>query len=435
MLFLWGLTQPVRQDYAQEAFAMRAQKRSATLTALLTILGVMIMMEARAVAGEKILHNFNAANNGGYSPNGGLVFDGSGNLYGTTAAGGSVAGGTMFELSPAKVGGWVAHTRFNFSRDSGEFPRGSMIFDTSGNLYGTTYETGAYDIGTAFELSPQTNGVWAWKVLCNFGGRIDGTQTGGYPFAGLTFDAAGNLFGAGHSGGSHADGLVFELTPAGDGSWTESMPHSFTGPPADGYAPASNLIFDRSGNIYGTAQYGGAHPGGIVFELSPVGDGTWTEKILHNFQKHVGDGYQPYGGLIFDSAGNLYGTTIGGGAVFGTVYELSPNGDGTWSEKILHVFGKGTDGKNPFASLVADGAGNLYGTTLFGGVYGGGTIFKLTPAGNGSWAETVLHSFGNGADGKGPFAGALILDGAGNLYGTTNGGGKFGGGTVFEITP
>lgn len=409
---------------------MRFQKCSAALTLVVPLLGVILIMRGHAVAGEKILHNFNAANNGGYAPYGGLVFDSSGNLYGTTSAGGSVAGGTMFELSPAKVGGWVAHTRFNFSRDTGEVPRGTLIFDDSGNLYGTTYAAGADTAGTAFELSPQTNGVWSWKVLCAFN-----TQVGDLPFSGLTFDAAGNLYGSAHSGGPRADGIVFELTPAVSGPWTESVIHGFAGPPSDGYAPASNLTFDGAGNLYGTAQYGGAQPGGIVFELSPVGDGTWTEKILHNFQKHVGDGFQPYGGVIFDSAGNLFGTTIGGGAVFGTVYELSPNSDGTWSENVLHVFGMGTDGKNSFAGLVADAAGNLYGTTLFGGAFGGGTVFKLAPAGNGSWTETVLHSFGNGTDGKGPFVGALILDGAGNLYGTTSGGGKFGGGTVFEITP
>jgi uncharacterized repeat protein (TIGR03803 family) len=408
---------------------MRSKKLSTPLTAVLALLVASTITQTRALAQEKILHNFDTADDGGYSPYGGLVFDSSGNLYGTTTSGGSVGDGTMFELTPAKVGGWVAHVRLNFSRETGKDPRAGMVFDGAGNLYGTTFAAGPLTAGTVFKLTAQSNGVWSWKVLYSFG---DG---GDLPFGGVTFDAAGNLYGTGHSGGPHADGFVFELSPGVDGSWTESELHSFAGPPTDGFSPTSNLILDGAGNLYGTAEYGGAHGGGIVFELSPVGDGTWTETILHNFQKDVGDGFQPFGGLIFDQSGNLYGTTISGGATEGTVYELSPNGDGTWIEKVLHAFGKGIDGKEPFASLVADSGGNLYGTTLFGGTYGGGTVFKLTPAADGPWTETVLHSFGNGTDGKGPYLGALILDAAGNLYGTTGGGGKFGGGTVFEITP
>ena len=414
---------------------MRNQKRSATLTVVLAILVGTVLTQTHAVAGEKILHNFNNNGTDGYSPQAGLVFDGSGNLYGTTDLGGSLNSGTVFELSPAKSGGWAERVLFNFYRiKPGVFPRASLILDSAGNLYGTTYEAGIYSGGTAFELIRQPNGRWMEKVLCDLGGHVDGTINGALPFAGLVFDATGNLYGTTHAGGPHADGIVFELTPAADGSWTESVPHFFTGPTEDGYGPVSNLILDSSGNLYGTAPNGGAYRAGIVFELSPVGDGTWTETILHNFQKGVGDGFQPYGGLIFDNAGNLYGTTGGGGATAGTVYELSPKGDGTWSEKVLHAFGQGADGKSPGATLVTDAAGNLYGTTGSGGAFGGGTVFRLTPAGDGSWTEKVLHSFGNGIDGKTP-VGSLIFDGTGNLYGVTAGGGKYGFGMVFEITP
>jgi uncharacterized repeat protein (TIGR03803 family) len=381
-----------------------------------------------ALAGEKILHNFNNNGKDGYDPIGGLVFDGAGNLYGTTAHGGARGGGIAFELKPV-TGGWTERVLFTFAATKwGIQPEDSLIFDAAGNLYGTTYLSGGD--GTAFELQRQADGSFKELILCRLGEQESATL----PVGSLAFDASGNLFGTAHSGGPHGEGAVFELTSATGGTWTVSVPRYFSGPP-DGHGPRSNVIFDSAGNLFSTTYAGGAHSAGTVFELSPNGDNTWTETILHDFQKDVGDGYSPWASLIFDSFGNLYGTTENGGAQEGTVFELSPNGDSTWSEKILHKFGNGSDGRYPMANLVADAAGNLYGTTLEGGAYGFGTVFKLTPAAGGTWAETVLHNFGNGTDGKYPGYGALIFDSAGNLYGTTSGGGKYGGGMIFEITP
>ena len=213
----------------------------------------------------------------------------------------------------------------------------------------------------------------------------------------------------------------------------------------DGYRPAAGLIPDESGNFYGTTSDGGAYGGGTVFEIMPRTGGGWVEKILHSFNEASNkDGYDPLGGVIFDASGNLYGTTYYGGAKnSGTVFELIPTAGGHWDEKILYSFSdKGTGGYNPdYAGVALDSSGNLYGTTVSGGGGTGcgnagcGTVFELTPQAGGAWAETVLHSFSNnGTDGQYPWAG-LIIDTAGNLYGTTEFGGTGGSGTVFELTP
>jgi uncharacterized repeat protein (TIGR03803 family) len=267
------------------------------------------------------------------------------------------------------------------------------------------------------------------KVLHSF--NSNGTD-GIHPQAGLIFDAAGNLYGTTSQGGSSSAGMVFELTPAGGGTWTEKVLYSFHGG-ADGSSPRAGLIFDAAGNLYGTTYNGGTTFAGTVFELTPTGGGTWTEKVLLSFGNDV-DGSNPQGELIFDGAGNLYATTKNGGGPndAGTVFELTPGAGGTWTEKVLWSFGTGTDGFNPQAGLTFDGAGNLYGTTNGGGTYNHGTVFELMPAGGGNWTESVAHSFGNGTDGAAPAAG-LLLDGAGNLYGTTYLGGSYGGGTVFRL--
>jgi uncharacterized repeat protein (TIGR03803 family) len=229
------------------------------------------------------------------------------------------------------------------------------------------------------------------------------------------------------------------------GGWSEKVLHSFND--TDGAYSSAGLIFDKNGNLYGTTLEGGdygcsASGCGTVFELTPTAGGGWTETVLLNFNGSDGSG--PQAGLIFDAAGNLYGTTVGGGTNCppfgcGTVFELTPTAGGGWTEKVLHSFGNGTDGANPFAGLIFDAAGNLYGTTYGGGTYrcgasGCGTAFELTPAAGGSWTETVLYSFSRGNDGFEPEAG-LIFDSAGNLYGTTAVGGTYDGGTVFELTP
>jgi uncharacterized repeat protein (TIGR03803 family) len=230
---------------------------------------------------------------------------------------------------------------------------------------------------------------------------------------------------------------VFKVFPGAGGNWVERVLYNFTSSPTDGYGPDAGLSLDASGNLYGTTFAGGGlSDGGIAFELIPTVKGDWTETVIHHFGDGT-DGLNPQGTLALDAAGNLYGTTNWGGASRqGMVFELSPTVGGSWTETVLHDF-TGVDGASPeYAGLVFDSAGNLYGTTAAGGdstncVSGCGTVFELTPTGDGSWTESVLHDFSDG-DGSTPSAG-LILDTRGNLYGTTFSGGLNGNGTVFAI--
>ena len=382
---------------------------------------------------EKVLHNFGSGVDGIQPDYGSLIHDSSGNLYGTTVDGGTHGCGMAFELSPGE-GGWTETVLHNFNNDGvdGYFPQTGLIFDTAGNLYGTTQYGPRY--GTVFELSPAQGGGWTEKVLYAFTGPNDGR----YP-RGLTFDSSGNLFGTTSNGGIYCSlyqgcGTVFELSPAQGGGWTETVLHSF-GDGTDGDNPLAPLILDSAGNLYGTTSGGGVGIAyGTVFELSPAQGGGWTLTTLYSFGV-LPDGQQPWTGPVaFDSAGNLYGTTAFGGTNRnGTVFELSPNGSGGWMETVLHSFGSGMDGVEPLGSVIVDADGNLYGTTSQGGLDGGGTVFEFSPDGSGGWTETILHSF-VGTDGAYPFAG-LTFGAAGNLYGTTGLAGPYSGGTAFELTP
>jgi uncharacterized repeat protein (TIGR03803 family) len=396
------------------------------------------MVTVRAFAQtETVLHNFAQNNVDGYIPQAGLTLDAAGNLYGTTSSGGAYGVGAVFELRPAAGGGWTEHVLYSFNNTgtNGYDPFGGVILDAGGNLYGTAAAGGTYSRGTVFELVRQPGGGWSEKTLHNFASGSDGA----YPYGNLTFDASGNLYGTAYYGGANNDGIVYELKPNSSGGWAEKVLHSFNG--TDGRTPLSGVIFDASGNLYDTTNQGSLPARGTVFELKPIGGGAWSEHVLHNFSANGTDGTGPYGSLIFDSAGNLYGTTVSGGVNGkGILFELTPGTSGAWTESILHNFpDSSTDGNTLFAGLISDTAGNLYGVSAGGGVYGGGTIFKFTPAGGGSWTETVLHSFGNGTDGSDPFA--VTLDGSGNLFGTTTYGGPnacnfiYTCGSVFEITP
>src|SRR5664280_870386 len=201
------------------------------------------------------------------------------------------------------------------------------------------------------------------------------------PDGGVIFDAAGNLYGTTWAGGTYRAGTVYELTPAAGGGWTEQVLHSF-GNGADGAFSAAGLIFDTAGNLYGTTAGGGTYSNGTVFELTPAAGGTWTEQVVYSFANNGTDGTVPKAGVIFDAAGNLYGTTSQGGTyTLGALFELTPAAGGTWTEQVLHSFGNGTDGANLYAKLIFDGAGNLYGTTYQGGSYGGGTVFRFNAQG------------------------------------------------------
>ena len=382
----------------------------------------------------KILHSFTGYD--GSAPSG-LVFDGAGNLYGTTASGGSFNSGTVFELTPNHEGTWTEKLLYSFCSltncSDGETPLGTLIFDQAGNLYGTTFNGGSTiclsGCGTVFKLTHNSDGTWTESVLYSFGVPPDGGEVE----AGLVFDGSGNLYGTTVSGGSFDSGTVFELTRRGEGTWTESVLHNFTGG-EDGGFPSFRLIFDRTGDLYSTTPDGGTHNKGVVFELTPNSNGSWTENVLHQFGDEKDDCF-PSAGLTFDGSGNLYGTID---CVFGAVFQLTPNSDGSWKENVLHRFNGRKGGFNPIGDLIFDQSGNLYGTTLDGGnpdcegFNGCGVVFALAPNSNGEWEEKVLHGFFHH---PAAFPLSVIFGSAGNLYGVTEGDSNTALGTVFEITP
>jgi uncharacterized repeat protein (TIGR03803 family) len=326
----------------------------------------------------------------------------------------------------------------------GASPNG-LVFDKLGNLYGTTRAGGVTGNGTVFKLEPHPNGTWTQTVLHSFRG-----PDGASPFAGLIFDGAGNLYGTTAQGGpaciyaTGGCGVVFKLKPNSDGTWTESVLYRFKGGNSDGATPLAGLVFDGAGNLYSTTSYGGPGGAGDVFQLKRNSNGTWTEKILYMFTGNGPDGYIPVSGLVFDAAGNLYGTTSQGGnmncpALYGcgVAFRLTPDSDGSWTESLLHIFcstADCADGSFPEAALVFDKAGNLYSTAAAAGgpPATNGTVFRLKLQSDGSWTEKVLHSFDREA--AFPVAG-LVFDAAGNLYGTASNGGPADGGAVFKLSP
>jgi uncharacterized repeat protein (TIGR03803 family) len=336
-------------------------------------------------------------------------------LYGTTIFGGRYNYGTVFKI-PTQGKETVLYS-FKGGVD-GAYPSGGVIADSKGNIYSTTTAGGDLSCnlptnppgcGTVFKLGPTGKET----VLHSFTDSPDGA----FPYV-VVRDSLGNLYGTTQGGGSSIDGTVYKLSSTG----AETVLYSFTGPP-DGSGPGQGVLRDSSGNLYGTTVDGGANYWGTVWEV----DSTGKETVLYNFTGGTDGGY-PNGGLIRDASGNLYGTTNYGGtfADTGTLFEL----DGSGNETVLHSFGGVNDGKDPTAGLVRDSLGNMYGTTLTGGEYDWGAVYKLDTLGN----ETVLYSFTGSTDGAYAI-GPLVLDSAGNLYGTTQQGGAYGWGTVFKLTP
>jgi uncharacterized repeat protein (TIGR03803 family) len=324
----------------------------------------------------------------------------------------------------------------------GFYPYAGLIFDQAGNLYGTTSHGGTSNAGAVFELTANQNGGWTESVLfsfCSLARCADGDE----PFASLISDQKGSLYGTTSLGGAKNSGTVFQLTPSRSGGWTESVLYSFCSLAncADGQTPQGGLIFDQAGNLYGTTYAGGSsNTGGTVFELTPNQNGGWTESVLYSFGSltNFADGQGPLGGLALDHSGNLYGTTNSGGnsSSGGTVFKLTPNQNGGWTESVLHGFcsmANCADGQSPWAGLTSDQSGNLYGTATFGGIRGYGVAFKMTPKSGGGWTYQRLHAFLD-KPGAIPYAG-VILDKTGNVYGTTTGGAGSSVGSVFEITP
>ena len=388
---------------------------------------ILFLASGRAVAQFRVLHNFD--NNGvdGFSPVAGVVFDSQGNIYGTTGLGGpgSTSGcGIVYELVAPSWTERILHN-FNLTANDGCSPAGNLIFDSSGNLYGTTSNGGPYSYGTVFELVAASG--WAEKVLHVFNGA-----DGAVPIGSIAFDPTSNLYGTTAYGGTSdacdlGCGTVWELSPAG----AERILHSFNGAP-DGNAPESGVTTDSAFNLYGTTIGGGAYLGGTAFEIAR--NGAFT--TLHSFG-NGNDALNPSGSLVIDTSRNIYGvSSLGGIYDGGAVFEISPLG-GNWTESFLYSFNglnnnNGPDGWYPVAGLIADGYGNLYGTASWGGVNGDGTVVELINGGGGSWTFSLLHTFGsNSPDGNNPHA-SLSLRG-GNLYGTTWRGGVYNQGAVFEI--
>jgi uncharacterized repeat protein (TIGR03803 family) len=305
----------------------------------------------------------------------------------------------------------------------GEYPEAGLTMDRAGNFYGTTSEGGPADAGVVFRLSRVGSGR-VLTPLYSFGGGADGA----YPYGGVVIGPDGGLYGTTSHGGQHGQGTVYRLRPSPVPChtvicpWEETVLYSFTGGD-DGANPGwGNLVFDRAGNLYGTTVYGGFGGSGVVFELTPS-NGGWTESVLWYFFEEKGT--QPDSGLIFDSSGNLYGTTSAGGSLYrGVVYELWSSGSG-WTETVLASNQFGSSGL--CGGVVMDGQGNLFGAA---GCNGPGGVFELTPS-IGAWTFNVLYTFANGA---GPF-GSPTLDAAGNVYGTSNGTGLNNQGEVYKLTP
>ncbi|HEY2476342.1 MAG TPA: choice-of-anchor tandem repeat GloVer-containing protein [Candidatus Cybelea sp.] len=387
-----------------------------------------------ATATEKVLYSFSGGTDGG-GPIGSIAFDSSGDAFGTTHFGGVVkcggnyggGCGVVFELIPNKSGAWSETPLYAFNDGSdGGFPNAGLILDKTGNLYGTASTGGssACSIGCGVVYELRKNGGWSESILQTFTG-----SDGEFPNAVLLPSSHGTLYSTTWFGGSTGNGTVFSLSPTGSG-WTERVLYSFGGT-TDGSAPAGGVIADRSGNLYGTTYKFDGDNDGVAFELRKRAHGLWKDSVLYTFTNN-GGGEDPYAGLIMSSNRKLFGAAIEGGPDNGgVVFGLVLNKHHAWTEKVVHAFGSAGDGSSPYGGLVADKSGNLYGTTVFGGTSNSGTVYELSHS-HGKWIERILYSFSGGSDGANP-NGALTLDRSGNLYGTAEDGGQSGHGVVFEI--
>ncbi len=402
------------------------QTSTASKLLLIAFLGLLVTAAKTTQAQtETVLYRFCSQPNctDGYYPSRSVVLDTTGNVYGTTRNGGTYQYGTLFEINP----NGVETVRHNFMQGYGSYPEGTLMLDGKGNLYGATDGSGYVGLlgsrffGSVFKLEPRS-----YRFLDRFSAA--GSSEGAEPSPGLVMDAQGNVYGTAASGGAngcvtgYGCGAVFKLSPKG----TETVLYNFAGG-MDGENPNGSLIFDSAGNLYGTTLHGAINSPycvaacGTVFKLTPGG----TETVLYRFMG-VTDGGNPDAGLVMDGQGNLYGTTLFGGSSkgngWGTVFEITAAGE----EILLYRFTGGLDGGQPTGGLILDEQGNLYGTAFYGGgtsCYenaGCGTVFKVSPQG----VETVLYRFQGGTDGEAPYGG-LARDAQGNFYGVTAFGGNY----------
>jgi uncharacterized repeat protein (TIGR03803 family) len=450
-LFLASAATIIALRFAYPSLRTSSRYLTRALCPLAVLLVVFIPWKAPAQQyTQSVLYNFcpHSGCADGAAPSGTPILDAHGNLYGVAGIGGANNKGVVYELTRSG-GTWTESVLYSFCQQSncsdGSQPYYALAFDSQGNLYGTTVNGGSNSGGVVYKLTPPPggSGPWTESVLYNICQVT--CQDGSGFIGGLVVDSHGNVYGAADGGGSHGGGLIFELSPNG-GSWTYSVLYNFCTLTncADGSGPSGGLIFDVHGNLYGPTASGGVNEAGTVFELSPNG-ANWSESVLYSFCPALGcpDGNEPQFALVFDPQGNLYGAVNGGGAnAYGGIFELSPSGGGSWTEQVLQSFCPGptcTNGYGP-KGVAADAHNNVFGDTAFGGGQANrGNVFELSPLGGGHWNYNVIYTFCpqqncNNDGGGEPLAG-IVLDGQGNIYGTTGAGGLYSEGAVYELMP
>jgi uncharacterized repeat protein (TIGR03803 family) len=454
-------------NFAMENVMLTAAIRSLGVScAIVAGLCLLLLSAAAAAATEKTLYSFASTSTDGYFPNGDLVADKQGNLYGTTAGGGLYTYGTVFELSPNTNGEWSETILYNFAgTPDGAYPSGGVIFDAEGNLYGVTSDGGEnVDFftsgGIVFKLSPPQPGSSQWSETIIFDFTAEDYAVGGNPAGKLVRDSAGNLYGvAGTGGGGDADfcgdtgcGDVFQLQPGAGGSWTFNDIHDFLViPHSDGFGP-QQVVMSPDGSLYGYSNYAGQWIkkisqyfafDGASFRFTPSAKGQWPEQLLFISSEAGTTGQYPQG-LTFGPDGFPILTMKDGGAFGdGAIIELSPAASGKpWNVNVLYSFTGGADGENATGTPLLDGEGNIYASTSGGGTnqcaaktFGCGTMVKLSPNGDGTYTESTIYQFTE-ASGVSPTEGLLLHQGF--LVGAARAGGSAagsGGGTIFEIRP
>jgi uncharacterized repeat protein (TIGR03803 family) len=409
---------------------------------LMTTLALSVLANA---ATESTIFTFSETTS--FWPQGGLLEDSAGNLYGTTRAGGTYGVGTIFELSPPAVSGgaWTITYLYNFVPygTGGYVPVSDLVRDQAGAFYGTTYSGGdpVCNCGVVYKLvPPKTGGSWTQSVLYNFKGSADGRLPA---MATLALTTKGTLYGVTTRGGTWDSGVLYQLTTTNGTKYTESVLYSF-GDLADASTPNGPIAMDSSGSLYGVTSQGGTFGEGAVYKIVPPSNGHLVkEALLYSFGGSTTTGANPSGNLVFDAGGNIYGVTNAGGSAndYGVVYSLAP-ANPTWTETVLYTFAK-SSGVNPVGGLTWNHTNNnLYGTTssLNGLTSGDGSIFKLVPPAvkGGAWTESTLFQFTYAVSGGYPTGAVLRDTKTGNLYGTAINGGVTGCdlfcGTIWQVT-
>ena len=441
-----------RSKTSRSIFGCSSPAATTVAALLFTIVFALAATQLARAQTFAVLHAFSGPD--GALPESGLIVGHDGNFYGTTFTGayGSSYDGTVYKLFHSGDA-WMLTTlhQFQFSLGEGIGPAANVVFGPDGALYGTTVNGGAWNYpcnlgcGTVYRLSPPavcTPGNCAWSELTirDFEGGLDGALP---EFGALVFDTAGRSYGTTAAGGHSRGGAgtVFSIWRASNG-WDTSLLWSFDTPEFpehDGVSPYNGLVMLNDDTMLGTTLQGGnaglGNEGeGTIYELKRAKHG-WSERVVHSFGVSSWDGSYPFAGLIEDAAGNLYGaTSTGGPGGGGTVFKLTPSGDGWNFSTVYALPGQNNWQTGPIGNLAMDGAGNLYGTTVSEGAFSQGSVFKLAPNSDGSWTYTTLHNFTGGLDGSRPW-GSLLVDNGGDVFGTAEFGGAYNDGVVFEITP